>query len=76
MPCSGKASWSTRGGGYVVAKKSGTQLTTKGEKLDLEAALAQHDGDVELQLRYDTFVLFDAGDLEEAAERIASLITG
>lgn len=64
-----------RGDGYAVLKKSGTQLTTKGENFALEAALAQPDDGVELQIRYDGFVLFDTGDLEAAADRIVRVIT-
>lgn len=64
-----------RGEGYAVLKKDGTQFALQGEKFALEAALAQQGDDVELQLRYDGFVVFDTGDLEEAADRIARVIT-
>ena len=64
-----------RGQDYAVMKKDGTQFAAKGEKFASEAALAQQGDDVELQIRYDSFVLFDTGDLEEAADRIARVIT-
>ena len=64
-----------RGEGYAVLKKGGTQFAVQGEKLALEAALAQQGDDVELHMRYDTFVLFDTGDLEEAADRVARVVT-
>lgn len=64
-----------RGDGYAVLKKDGTQFAVKGERFASEAALAQQGDDVELQLRYDGFVLFDTGDLDEAADRIARVIT-
>lgn len=53
-----------RGDGYAVVKKPGTQFSTQSEKFALEAALAQQGADVELQILYDSFVLFDTGDLE------------
>lgn len=63
-----------RGDGYAVLKKGGTQFAAQGEKFASEAALAQQGDDVELQIRYDGFVLFDTGDLEAAADRIARVI--
>ncbi len=65
-----------RGEDCVVVKRSGTQLTARGERFALEAALARNDGDVEMQVRYDTFVLFDTGDLEDEADRIARVVRG
>ena len=65
-----------RGEDCVVVKRSGTQLTARGERFALEAALARNGGDVELQVRYDTFVLFDTGDLEDEADRIARVVGG
>jgi len=63
-----------RGEGCAFLKKGGTQFAAKGEKFASEAALAQQDDGVELQIRYDGFVLFDTGDLEQAADRIARVI--
>lgn len=62
------------GDDYAVAKRSGTQLTMNADKIALEAALAKQGDGVELQVRYDTFVLFDTGDLDQAADRIARTI--
>ena len=61
---------------YAVSKKSGSSLTMNADKVALEAALARQGDTVELQVRYDTFVLFDTGDLEEAADRVARTIRG
>ncbi len=56
---------------HVVLKRSGTQLTTSGEKIPLELAIAEADEGLFLQLRYDTFVLFDTGDLDKLADDLA-----
>lgn len=64
------------GEGYAILKKSGTGLTTKAHKAALEAALADEEGGLELQVRYDSFVLFDTGDLQDEADRIVRVING
>lgn len=56
----------------VVLKKPGTIFTVRAHRSPLEARLApagDHDG-VRLVLRYDTFVLFDQGDLRSEADRL------
>ena len=57
---------------HVVLKRSGTQLTTSGDKLPLELAIAEADEGLFLQLRYDTFVLGDSGDLDKLADDLAA----
>ena len=60
---------------YVIFKQAGTVLTTKGEKYPLEAALAATESGLFLQIRYDVFVLFDTGDLERFADRLAEKLS-
>lgn len=59
---------------HVILKRPGTELTSKAHKLALEAALARQGEAVELQLRYDTFVFFDTGDLDDEADRVARVL--
>lgn len=59
------------GDGYALFKRLGTELTASSHKIPLEVALVKEpEGGIEMQLRYDTFVLFDTGDLETEADRI------
>jgi hypothetical protein len=53
---------------HSVFRRAGTQLAVKGEKFALEVALAKAEAGLFLQARYDTFVLFDTGDLEKLAD--------
>ncbi len=62
--------------GYVIFKREGTQFTFKGERFPLELVIAQADSGLFLQLRYDTFVLFDDEDLEKLADDIVEGIAG
>lgn len=66
-----------RGEDHVVLKRPGRRsFATKAENVDLEAALTRRGGDTELQVAYDTTVLLETGDdLDEAADRIARVIT-
>ena len=57
---------------HVVLKRSGTQLTASAEKIPLELAIAEADEGLFLQLRYDTFVLGDTGDLGKLADDLAA----
>lgn len=65
-----------RNPGHVVLKREGTQFTTRGERVPLELAVAESDEGVFLQLRYDTFVAFDTGDLEQLADELVSVVRG
>lgn len=62
------------GEAHVVLHKKGTQLTTESSKVALEAALIQDGQDIIMHLRYDTFVLFDTGDLKREAVKLKELI--
>lgn len=66
----------TRNPGHVVLRRGGTQLATRGDRFPLELALAESDEGVYLQLRYDTFVAFDTGDLDELADELAVAVRG
>ncbi|MFO7961835.1 MAG: hypothetical protein R6U94_12895 [Nitriliruptoraceae bacterium] len=61
---------------HVLLRRDGTQWTLRGERAPLELTLAESDDGVFLQLRYDTFVAFDTGDLEEYADELASAVRG
>lgn len=60
---------------HAILRRSGTQLSTSGEDFPLEAAIARADQGLYLQMRYDTFVLFDIGDLEQFADEISAEVT-
>ena len=57
---------------HAIFRRDGTQLTTEGEKLPFEVALAKTETGLFLQARYDAFVLFDTGDLEKIADGLAA----
>jgi len=57
---------------HAIFKRAGTQAALKGEKLSVEVALAKSEAGLFLQARYDTFVLFDTGDLEKFADDLAA----
>lgn len=61
--------------GHAILRRSGTKVSTSGEDFPLEVAVAQADQGIYLQLRYDTFVLFDTGDLEQFADEISADLT-
>mgnify|MGYP006281537575 CR=1 FL=1 len=57
---------------HVIFRRTGTQLTVKGEKFPIEVALAKSGGGLFLQVRYDTFALFDTGDLAKLADELVA----
>ncbi len=64
---------------HAVFKSEGsenawTKLAPEGEYLPIELALATTPGGLYLQLRYETFVLFDTGDLSRFADELAGLL--
>ena len=65
--------------GHAIFKSAGTEnpwttLTPDGRDVPIELALAKgHDG-LYLHLRYETFCLFDTGDLGDFADGIAALL--
>lgn len=61
--------------GHALLGRAGTQLTLQGEKFPLDLALAESEDGIFLQLRYDTFALFDTGDLEKLADRLVGDIS-
>lgn len=60
---------------HAIFRRSGTQLSISGEDFPLEVAVAQADHGLFLQVRYDTFVLFDTGDLERFADELVAEVT-
>jgi hypothetical protein len=65
---------------HCIFKRLGTEsgwtaLAPGGESVSLELALAEADRGLFVQLRYDHFVLFDTGDLNEIADAIASKLS-
>jgi hypothetical protein len=61
---------------HVIFRRTGTQLAVSGEKLPLEVALAKSEEGLFLQVRYDTFALFDTGDLAELANELVAKLGG
>jgi len=57
---------------HAIFKRAGTQATLKGEKCYLEVTLAKTETGLFLQARYDTFVLFDTGDLDKFADDLST----
>lgn len=62
--------------GHVVLHRAGTQKTARGERFPLELTIAEAEDGLFLRLRYDTFVLFDTGDLERLADDLADAMAG
>jgi hypothetical protein len=59
----------------VVMRKAGTEFTTSGEKFPKELSISFKNNETEITLNYDTFVLFDTGDLQEELDLISNRIT-
>lgn len=59
----------------VVLRKAGTEFTTDGEKFPKELSILFKNNETEIALKYDTFVLFDTGDLQEELDLISNRIT-
>ena len=57
---------------HAIFKWAGTQATLKGEKCYLEVTLAKTETGLFLQARYDTFVIFDTGDLDKFADDLST----
>lgn len=60
----------------ILMKRPGTNFTLSAQKFPLKLALVDEGpgGNLELRLRYDAFVLFDSGDLEDEADRIVEVV--
>lgn len=65
----------TEGDKSVVMRKAGTEFTTAGEKFPKELSISFKKNETEIALKYDTFVLFDTGDLQEELDLISNRIT-
>ncbi len=59
----------------LVLRKSGTEFTTSGEKFPKELSIVFKNNETEVSLKYDTFVLFDTGDLQEELNLISNRMT-
>ena len=60
---------------YVFFKRKGTQFALKGEKMPIELFIGNTDAGMFLKLRYDSFVLFDTGDLAQIADDLVSKLS-
>ena len=61
---------------HIVFKQTGTQFALKGKNFPIEVAVAKAESGLFLQARYDTFVLFDTGDLDKLAEELVQKLSG
>lgn len=64
---------------HAVLKSAGsenpwTTLAPSGENVPIELAISQTQAGLHLHLRYETFVLFDTGDLERFADELADCL--
>jgi hypothetical protein len=57
---------------HIVMRREGTQRTLKGDEFPIEAAVAEAESGLYMQVRYATFALFDTGDLERFTDEVAS----
>lgn len=63
-------------GDLSIFNRCGTVFTMQGEKMPLEASLSRGERGLLLQLRYNTWVIFDTGDLCRVADRLAVRLAG
>lgn len=56
----------------ITLKKSGTVITITGEDMPKELSIKYNEKSTEITLKYDAFVLFDTGDLQEELEKICN----
>lgn len=59
---------------HALLHRKGTEFTSQGKKVSMEAALIVDKDSLRLELRYNTFVLFDTGDLEKELAAIIALM--
>jgi len=59
---------------YAILRRKGSDFNFEGRKVSLEAAIVEEGNNIRFQLRYDTFVLFDTGDLKKELNSIANKI--
>lgn len=68
-----------RGESFAEFKRQGTQFTLKGDNAPIKARIdekPENETGLDLSLGYDTFVLFDTGDLDQEADRLHKMISG
>ena len=58
----------------LVMRKAGTEFSTAGEKFPKKLTISFKNNETEIALKYDTFVLFDTGDLQEELDLISNRI--
>ena len=58
----------------LVLKKTGTELTSSGEKFPKELSVFFKDTVTEISLKYDAFALFDTSDLQEELDIISNRV--
>lgn len=63
-----------RNTGHVIARRGHKANALSMDNIKLEAAIAESEDGVFFQLRYDTFCLFDTGDLDTLADQLRSAI--
>lgn len=59
----------------TIMKKPGLRFSWRPHQRPLEATLVPSDDGTRLVLRYDVFVAFDSGELEQHADRLVRGIT-
>ena len=60
---------------HIIFKQTGTQWTIKGENLPVEVVIGSAESGICLQARYDSFALFDTGDLAKLADELVSKLS-
>ena len=60
----------------VMLEKPGTRFAMSLKKVPMKAWVVERDGSLDLWLQYGTFVVFDTGDLDAEADRLAEAIAG
>lgn len=65
---------------HAIFKSAGTEnpwttLAPDGENVPIELAVSESQDGLYLHLRYETFVLFDTGDLKRFADDLATFMT-
>jgi len=64
-----------RDGERAVLKKPGNRFAFRAHQRPMEAALEPSgEGEVQLGLRYDQLMVFDTGDLDRHADRLAAAL--
>jgi hypothetical protein len=59
----------------ITLKKDGTIITLTGANMPKELSIKYNEKSTEITLKYDAFVLFDTGDLQEELDKICNGLT-